>query len=101
MDFRPQNEYFGTYNGQEIVIYAGEKLAPDTNGAWAPGCSCTPVIGGGLRISLGNSGTMTDYLDSTSPGWVAITAVDEDIVSLVRQDGSEVTFNLADDSFSS
>jgi len=96
-EFRAQNVYYGSYLGQRIVIYAGEVMSAPTAGG-----SGVSVVGGGLRIMAGGSpGGFSQYLDPGASGWLRITGVEGSLVSLARQDGTSVTFDLSGHSFSS
>jgi len=101
--FRVVNTYAGTFDGQQIMIWAGGTLAPEggpTTPPGHPGNPGRPVVDGGLRLDLGAHGVQ-QFLVPNSPGWVKITAVAGGVVSLHSESGSSLTFNLATDTYSS
>lgn len=93
------NQYSGPYQGQWLMIYAG--------GDRDPSQVSDPFIQGAIRIdiepaaSAAGSPTYIGEFDAPqSPTWVKLIDVSGSTVTLQRQDGSKVTFNLTDHSFS-
>ena len=95
-NFEVTNAYSGLYNGQYVTVYAGAVLAPDPTGTTAHGV----FDGGGVRIGVNPSPTMPQFLAPATPGLLSIRAVTGGIVTLQREDGTTVTFNLATNTYS-
>jgi len=90
-DFASQNEYIGTHLGQNLEVYAGEAFVTGSG-------SSQTVLGGGLRVVSGD-GLWKQYLAPVTPGWLKITSVNGDTISLVSQSGAIVDFSLTSLSF--
>lgn len=67
-----------------------------------------PPVRGAIRVYLGpvdpSIGPLTyigEFAVPNAPTWVKIVSVSGNVVTLQRQDGSEVTFNLSTHGFSS
>lgn len=88
--FGVTNAYSGLYDGQYITVFAGAKLAPDLTG----GTHGVPD-GGGVRISKGNSQDTQQFLADGTQGYLTVTALNASILTLQREDGTTLTFNLA------
>lgn len=111
--FRVVNQYFGTFSGDHLVIYAGQRRYT-TDVRIPPGASAPPPEGG-VRVmytpttalpGLGTGSAATtaahveQYLLPTYSGWLKITGVTGYTVSLVEEDGSPVVLNIATGSYS-
>jgi hypothetical protein len=94
--FEVTNTYSGSFNGQIITVYSGAALSPDPTGRTAHG---TPD-GGGVRVITGGGTNGPQYLLPGTLGPLSIQSVNGGIVTLQRQDGTTVTFNLATDTYS-
>lgn len=94
--FQVTNAYSGEYKGQYLTVYAGAVLSPDPTGRTAHGIPG----GGGVRIDVDQSPNMSQFLAPETQGLVHITAVSGGSVTLLREDGTTVTFNLATDTYS-
>ncbi len=92
--FQVTNAYSGLYKGQYITVYAGAVLAPDPTGL-----TRGVPDGGGVRIGGDPSPTMQQFLAPETQGPLSIKAVTGSVVTLQRQDGTTVTFNLATDTY--
>ena len=94
--FEVTNTYSGSFNGQTITVDAGAALSPDPTGRTAHG---TPD-GGGVRVIVGSGTDGPQFLLAGTLGPLSIQSVSGGIVTLQRQDGTTVTFNLATDTYS-
>jgi hypothetical protein len=92
--FGVTNAYAGLYDGRYITVFAGAKLAPDPSG----GTHGVPD-GGGVRISVDDSQNMQQFLAAGTKGYLTITAVKGNIVTLQQDNETSLTFNLATDSY--
>jgi len=112
--FRVLNEYSGMFNGDHLVIYAGQRRYTTDVGI-PPGASAPPPEGG-VRVlytpttalpGLGTGSAATtaadveQYLLPTYSGWLKITGVTGYTVSLVEEGGSPVMLNIATGGYSS
>jgi hypothetical protein len=94
--FQVTNAYSGVYAGQYLTVYAGAVLSPDPSGRTAHGIPG----GGGVRVDLDQSHNVVQFLAPQTTGLVYIKAVSGGVVTLQREDGTTVTFNLATDTYS-
>lgn len=93
--FQVTNAYSGVYEGQYVTVYAGAVLSPDPTGTTAHGVP----DGGGVRVSVDQSPTMRQFLAPETQGLLYIEAVSGGVVTLQREDGTTVTFNLTTDTY--
>lgn len=92
--FRVVNSYSGDFDGEHLLVYAGEENSA-TGGTG-------PASEGGIRIVLGTDfSTMQQYLLSTYAGWLKVSSVSDNVVVLTEEGGATVSFDLSSDSFSS
>jgi hypothetical protein len=97
--FRVSNEYSGVYNGQPVMIYAGEKRGADSPSA-PPGSSASAVVGGGIRVVIGTDPSkLQEFLAPNTPGPLSLSSVQDTTVLLQRLDGSTITFDLQTDTY--
>ncbi len=94
--FQVTNAYSAVYKGQYLTVYAGAVLSPDPSGRTAHGIPG----GGGVRVDVDQSPNMPQFLAPDTRGLVYIKAVSGGAVTLQRDDGTTVTFNLATDTYS-
>jgi len=94
--FQVTNAYSGVYEGQYLTVYAGAVLSPDPTGRTAHGIPG----GGGVCVDVDQSPNMPQFLAPETQGLVYIKAVSGRAVTLQREDGTTVTFNLATDTCS-
>lgn len=91
--FRVTSEYVDSYSGQDVMLFAGEKLAPPRVGS-----TRGVVVGSGLRIIVGNNpNALRQFLAPGTPGRLTITAVNGDVVSLRCENGAALSFNFTTD----
>jgi hypothetical protein len=92
--FQVTNEYFGTYDGREVSIYAGASMEPSPS-------SGNAVSGGGVRVVVGG-GNVEQYLAPSASTALTLTSADAsaNTVTLQDADGASYTFDFATDAFS-
>lgn len=93
-DFQVSNEYFGTYNGTQVTVYAGAKLAPRQGNS-----VYQAIVGGGVRVALGNN-PLQEYLAPPGTGPLTILSVNGTTLTLQEQGGTTVTFSLESHTYS-
>jgi hypothetical protein len=89
------NSYSGVFNGQYITVCAGAVLSVTdflASGDHIP-------VGGGVRVSLDQGSTWQQFLAPDTQGFLHITAVNGGVLTLQREDGTTVTFDLATDTY--
>jgi hypothetical protein len=94
--FQVTNAYSAVHEGQYLTVYAGAVLSPDPTGRTAHGVPAR----GGVRVDVGQSPNMPEFLAPETQGLMYIKAVRVGSVTLQREDGTTVTFNLATDRYS-
>jgi hypothetical protein len=94
--FQVTNAYSGMYRGQYLTVYAGAILSRDPTGKTAHGIPSD----GGVRVDVDQSPNVSQFLAPETQGLAYIKAVNGGALSLQREDGTTVTFNLATDTYS-
>jgi hypothetical protein len=93
--FEVTNSYSAISHGQDITVYAGAVLAPDPTDQTAHGIP----NGAGVRISVAGGTSTQQFLLPGTLGLLTIKSVSGSDVTLERQDGTTVSFNLASDTY--
>jgi hypothetical protein len=90
------NSYSGVYDGEYVTVHAGAVLSVTdflANGDHVP-------EGGGLRVSVDQGSTWQQFLAPETQGFLHITAVNGGVLTLQREDGTTMTFDLVTDTYS-
>jgi hypothetical protein len=90
------NSYSGVYDGQYVTVYAGAVLSVTdflANPDHVP-------KGGGVRVSVDQGSAWQQFLAPETQGFLHITAVNGGVLTLQREDGTTMTFDLATDTYS-
>ncbi len=99
--FKVTNEYFGTYNGQDVSIWAGGPVASSASTGNTGNTGNLAVSGGGVRVLVGG-GAIGQYLAPGATTALKLTSADAsaNTVTLKDADGNSYTFDFATDTFS-